>query len=247
MTIAYLPVQSAPDWLTQMTPERMLWEPFPLRDLLTRSLYYPSSSYDGDPIAYLGGNYLSFVYVDYGEERSELLAALEEPGFRGYRVLCHRPVLEAELTPAGWSSNITARKLPQYIRSRVKKPFCEWIILERNANFAEEHGPERFSLLFLCAEGVAAFDALYVSNQVVPGTVAIIQPGHAFGGNWTDFTDPNGPLAEVVLGNPAGRPDFLLYGGVGGPNWYTRPCWPQYAEGLGFLGNTSIGVWRWSA
>jgi hypothetical protein len=98
-----LSVQPAPDWLIQMTPERMARDPFPLHDLLSQSLYYPSSSFDGDPIAYLGGNNHSFVYADYGEERDGLLKALKEPGFLGYRILCHRPVLEAELTPMGWS------------------------------------------------------------------------------------------------------------------------------------------------
>ena len=75
MPIAYLPVQPAPDWLIQMTPERMARDSFPLHDLLSRSPYYPSSSFVGDPIAYLGGNHLSFVYVDYGEERDGLLNA----------------------------------------------------------------------------------------------------------------------------------------------------------------------------
>jgi len=244
MPIAYLAVQPTPDWLMQMTPERMVRSPFPLHDLLSGSLYYPSSSFDGDPIAYLGGNHHSFVYVDYGEERHGLLAALEEPGFLGYQVLCHRPVLEGELTPGGWSPVIPWGGIGRPPSSWVRPPFCEWVILERVAAFPNEHGPERFSLLFLSADGLATFQALYVGNRVAPGTVAIIQPGTGFGGNWTDFADPEGPLADAVLGNPAGRPDILLHAGAGGPHWYTRPCWPQYAERLGIPGTTSIGFWR---
>ena len=245
MPIGYLPVQPEPDWLVQMTPDRMCREPFPLRDLLSGSLYYPSSGFDGDPVAYLGGNYHSFVYVDYGKERSGLLSALAEPGFLGYQVLCHRPVVEEELIPRGWLPVIPQgefRRPPP--RSWFRRRFCEWAIFERHTDLPDEHGPRRFSLLFLCADGVAAFQALYVGNLVAPGTVAIIQPGTGFGGNWTDFADSEAPLAQAVLGNPAGRPDFLLHGGAGGPHWYTRPCWPQYADRLGILGNTSIGVWR---
>jgi hypothetical protein len=242
---SYLPGQFMPEWLAHMTPEKMLRDPFPLHDLLSGSLYYPSSSFDGDPVAYLGGNHFSFVYVDYGEERNDLLAALEEPGFLGYRVLCHRPILQTELTLRGWTPVVPQGRLRRPPQGWVRPPFCEWVIFERNADFCAEHGPERFSLLFLCADGLATFQALYVGNGVAPGTVAIIQPGHGmFGGNWTDFTDPDGPLAEAVFSNPAGWPDFLLHGGAGGPHWYTRPCWPQYGERLGFLGNTSIGVWR---
>lgn len=244
MPISYLPVQPEPDWLVQMTPEQMVRSPLPLHELLSGSLYYPSSGYDGDPVAYLGGNHHSFIYVDYGKDRSGLLAALEAPGFSGYRVLSHRPVLEIELTPSGWSPVIPNGSLHRPPAGWVRPPFCEWIILERDAEFSDEHGPKRFSLLFLCADGVATFQSLYVANCVVPGTVAIIQPGTGFGGNWTNFADPEKPLAETVMGNPAGRPDFLLYGGAGGAHWYTRPCWPQYADRLGILGNTSIGVWR---
>lgn len=244
MPISSLPLQPSPDWLVRMSPDRMRSEPFPLRELLDGSLYYPSSSFDGDPIAYLGGNHLSFVYVDYGRDRDELLDALESPGFLAYRVLCHRPVLESELTPRGWVPRLPVAIIPDHILGWIKRPFCEWVVLEREPGLTDAHGPHRFSLLQLCADGVAAFDALYVSNRVVPGTIAIIQPGHGFGGNWTNFEDPDQPLARSVLGNPAGRPNLLLYGGSGGRDRYTRPCWPQYGGCLGFLGNTSIGVWR---
>lgn len=246
MSISHLPVQPEPEWLTDITPDRMLQNSVPLCNLLSGSLYYPSSGFDGDPIAYLSGCQHSFVYVDYGADRNELLSALEDPGFLGYRVLCHRPVVKEELTTKDWPTVIHKERWRRPPKGWMRPFFCEWVILERDADFPENHGPSRFSLLFLCAEGVAAFQALYADNAVAPATVAIIQPGTGFGGNWTNFADPNAPLAETVLGNPAGRPDFLLYGGAGGQHFYTRPCWPQYADQLGILGTTSIRVWRWT-
>lgn len=244
MPQSFLPVNPQPDWLTSITPDRMLYHLLPLRDLLSGSLYYPSSGFDGDPIAYLCGNQHSFVYVDYGVDRDGLFAALERPGFLGYRVLCHRPVLSEELTTQNWPKIIPKERSRKPLKGWMRRFFCEWVIMERDGGYPDHHGPARFSLLFLCAEGVTAFQALYVDNEVAPSTVGIIQPGTGFGGNWTDFADPNAPLANIVLGNSAGWPDFLLHGGAGGPHWYTRPCWPQYTEKLGFLGNTSIGIWR---
>ena len=110
----------------------------------------------------------------------------------------------------------------------------------------ESHGPHRFSLLYLCAEGVAAFQALYVANQLAPAAIGIIQPGYGFGGNWTDFTDRDRIFAGIVLDNPAGHPKFLLHGGIGPREFYDQPCWPEYSEQRGFLdkaGGGSIGVW----
>jgi len=83
------------------------------------------------------------------------------------------------------------------------------------------HGPVRFSLLFICSDGVDTFQALYVANRVAPKVVTVIQPGHAFGHNWTDFTDSEKVFARVVLANPAGQPDKVLYGGIG--NDWTIP------------------------
>lgn len=129
----------------------------------------------------------------------------------------------------------------------MKTPFCSWSILERSNDFPPSHGPRRFSFLYLCADGVAAFQALYVANRALPAIVAIIQPGHGFGMNWTNFTDPEKIFAQSVLENPAGKPTILLYGGIGRRSFYEQPCWPEYTKRVCFLrkaGGGSIGVWQ---
>lgn len=57
------------------------------------------------------------------------------------------------------------------------KPFCHWFIMEREKDFDETHGPERFSLLYICGEGVATYLQLYNANNIVPIAIAVIQPG----------------------------------------------------------------------
>lgn len=222
---------------------------FPLDELLGGSLYYPSCGFDGDPVRFLGGNVLSFVYVDYGKTREELDGALRGGGFSGYEIIASRTVAQSDLTPSGWAPP-RLRPIdgdPARYRERAKPPFCAWNIFQRRERYASSHGPRRFSLLYLCADGVAAFQALYVANGVLPAAVAIIQPGHGFGGNWTNFADPRQIFARIVLENTTGVPPVLMYGGIGAPDFYMKPCWPNYSHRVCILtkaGGGTIGVWQ---
>jgi hypothetical protein len=236
-----------PDWLADIDQDNIKSRSLPLDELLQESLYYPASGFDGSPIRRLAGNVFSFVYVDYGMEREALMNALESPGFHGYKLLARRDVAQHELPPRPWR---LPPLLPQdgdpwKFRDYTKEPFCVWAVFERSGEMPDSHGPRRFSLLYLCADGVAAFQALYVANAMKPKIVAIIQPGHGFGRNWTDFTDPQQVLARTVLGNPAGRPQALLHGGSGGRDFYRESCWPDYPGLLRFIdkrGGRDIGV-----
>ena len=122
-----------------------------------------------------------------------------------------------------------------------KKPYCSWSIFQRGEDVPSIHGPPRFSLLYLCADGVAAFQALYYANSASPKAVAVIQPGTAFGGNWTDFENPSGIFADTVLGNPQGRPQILLNKGTG-YSFQEQCCWPSYTELICFLDISDRGI-----
>lgn len=102
--------------------------------------------------------------------------------------------------------------------------------LQKRKNFDEEDGPSYFSFLFIGGDGVATFQVLYHGNKCSPDVVTIIQPGTGFGGNWTNFQDPEMIFAQSVLQNSYGRPSYLLYGGWGTKKNYERVCWPQYSE-----------------
>lgn len=245
-----LPKIIVPRWLTDLSITAIMNEPFPLRKILHDSLYYPSSGFDGDPVKYLAGNILSFIYVDYGYSHDEFISASNNPGFRGYDLVASRSVTELELTPQGWHSVLPTRSDddPSLVLSRdwIKKPFCSWSVFQRCEAVPVSHGPSRFSLLYLCAEGVATFQTLYIANSAAPKAIAVIQPGHGFGGNWTDYTNPEHIFARSVLGNPHGQPEILLYGGHGRRNYYRSPCWPDYKTQVCFVNkasNGTIGVW----
>lgn len=223
-----------PAWLSALDVDSITRQPLPLRELLEGSLYYPSCGTDGGPVKYMGYRIQSFIYIDYGFDRASFLEALRQRPFFGYRILASRAVRESELQVQGWlepplseREMIRARDATRNLRGM---PFCEWLVFERLPEMTEQHGPQRFSMLYLCADGVAAFQALYVEKAIHPAAIAVIQPGYGFGGNWTNFTDPEGPLARVVRSNSAGLPTYLLYGGHGPRRYFTSLPWPQYSE-----------------
>jgi len=240
-----LPKKLPPAWLSNITQENIASFP-PINELLVDSLYYPSSAFDGDPVAYLSANIYSFIYVDYGFTVDDLEDNLNNEGFLGYHIIQTVDVTEAELVPNGWTPILPTAQdgEPNKFENWIKAPFAKWLVFQRNAGLDDHHGAERFSLLYLCAEAISAFQALYLSNHCSPLAVAVIQPGHGFGCNWTNFTDPNQIFARTVLGNPSGKPKYLLYGGYGDIEKYRESCWPQYTSNICFLGNTNIGVWQ---
>ena len=251
MPIAQLSRIAVPPWLTELSPTTMMNGEFPLRELLKDSLYYPCSGLDGDPVKHLAGNIVSFVYADYGNDRDTVLNDLTNKGFSGYEPLAIRSVTERELAPHGWlpvpPTDHDGR--PSSVSDWVQKPFCIWCVFQRQEGFAADYGPSRFSLLYICGDGVATFQAIYNTNAVAPRAVAVIQPGHGIlGGNWTDLTDPEKIFARSVRDNPAGLPEVLLYGGFGNCQYYQEPCWPAYQTNLYFykkyrLNGGCVGIW----
>jgi hypothetical protein len=178
-----LPVIQPPHWLESLDAASVRHSQLPLDEILRDSLYYPSCGFDGDPVRFLAGNVLSFIYVDYGMDRQQLEHALATRGFRGYEVIAKRDLDESELAPRGWkSTSIFDTHLDAHrYRQWMKPSFCQWRVFGRCAQMPASHGPKRFSLIYFCADGVAAFDALYVANHAAPAYVAVIQPGHGFG------------------------------------------------------------------
>ncbi len=57
--------------------------------------------------------------------------------------------------------------------------------------------------------------------------MAVIQPGTGFGLNWTDFTNPEAPLAKTVMMSDV-MPEYFFYGGHGDFD-YDDFAWPRYS------------------
>lgn len=211
--------QATPNWL--MRP-KLAHEPIPIVDLLRGSVFYPASAMDGRPVKYLGGYRHSFVYADCSVTQVSLRTYLDT--FKGYRLYYSRSVARGELSfksfqPVPLEAN-DGNPRSLHVRPDFS-PYSIWAVYERQSGFDEDHGPERFSLLFVGGEGAATFQSLYYSNQCSPSAIVLIKCD-AFTGNWTQFYNPKRILARSVMQNPHGIPDYLFCDH--GP----EPPWPWY-------------------
>lgn len=177
-------VRVPPEWLMKDEVS------FDLNNILENSLYYPCCGFDGDPIKYFAGNVHSFVYADYGVSKAAFEAEVSK-GLLGYHLKHHEDISEQQLAPKGMRIIVypdqEEMKSLEFHRSFMKEPFAQWVVYERDADLAEAHGPSRISLLFICGDGALTYQTLYLQNGIVPAIMAVIQPGHGFGGNYTNF------------------------------------------------------------
>jgi hypothetical protein len=238
-------------FLDNLTREKIENDVFPLKEILENSLYYPSSAFDGGVVKdcnTLGRSFKieNFIYCDYsvGEENFWV----EQDTFYGYHVFGSRNLTHSDLTPNGWIQVFPPGFSfhDYYLCRDYWKKFINWTVYERDPSQGENHGPKRFSVLYLGGEGVATYQALFWTNNFFPKALAIIQPGTNNGLNWTDFTNYNGPLAWVVKENPAGQPNIIYYGGHGEHNIILN--WPGFAQireiSPYYNFNGRVGVWE---
>jgi hypothetical protein len=243
------------NWLINLTKEEIETGKFPLNDILHNSLYYPSCGFDGGVVkdcntvaSDLG--IVSFIYCDYATGKDAFLEA--QNTFLGYHLLGCRDVTHSELIPNGWNPILPPGiDKKQYMQYKADwKPFIMWSVFERDKSRDKSHGPDRFSILYLGGEGVATYNALYWTNNISARAIAIIQPGTAFGMNWTNFCDENGALAWMINNNPAGKPEIFYYGGYGTNydnfNWsnYKRKRIIENYYGNYYGKSGEVGIWE---
>jgi hypothetical protein len=217
------------NWLDDLTPEDVQRQPIPFNQLLEDSVYYPASGYyDGRPVEILGKLSRSFVYVDYNIPLKDLKVEMERHGFKGYQIIASREITEREIAPRGWRPHV--QLLPGDGNPQKpfdnhwvhRHPYAYWTIWQRQDGYDDAHGPNRFSMLSLCADGVAAFDALYYTWKTKPLVMCFIGCD-GFSLNWTYFRVPGLIMHRLAMNNPAGKPEYIMMYGC------PDDCdWPEY-------------------
>ncbi len=189
-----------------------------MEEILRDSVYYPACYKDGRPIKFcntiwrdrMGVN--SFVYCDYLLSEGELLRQLGT--VRGYHTLAHRSLSRDEYVPENWELKLQSGSRENY-RDHFSlggyAPFAHWAVFERDSDKGEEHGPKRFSLLYVGGEGLATFQQLYCHHHISPRMICFIQCW-GFAGNWTNFTAANGDFALTLRRQPECIPDYFCVG-----------------------------------
>ncbi len=192
----------------------------------TRTVYYPGCGDDGQPVKLcaLSHSAHTFVYVDQGFDWETWYRRLSTPNnrFRGYEKIYDEEVSENQLRPNGWRPNIgqhEGRGSDLFSESFVS-PFARFVVLERQCS-DENHGPRRFSVLFIGGDGIASYDALYCQKDNTPPPYLVLIQDHGFGGNYDRFD--RGSLLELIARRTETFPKFLLVG-KGSEHWsgYSR-------------------------
>jgi hypothetical protein len=195
----------------------------PLDAMLTGCLFYPSSGVDLRPIRIYGIQ--SAVYADYGWTQQDVEKTIFDDGFRGFDLLGHVWLNIDDLIPEPHKPDFFEQEQDKHLERRLadpgrlenqlerfgKAPFVSWYVFEKSRPDQRSGKKRRVSLLYCCAEGIAAFQQLFVKRNLAPEYIAIIRPGTGFGGNWTDFRDEQGLLAKSVqkVANES-APRFLI-------------------------------------
>ena len=181
--------EAMPDWLQRFQPGDSL----PRQQFLaSRIVFYPGSGTDGHPVKVFGSTHSAhcFVYADYGLGRAAVEAELEHPThrFRGYRTLHRFDLNERDLSPRGWTPHVDRTEVQQdHNRFTTTPPFGFLEVLQREQNLDDDHGAERLAILFLGADGIATYDALFCQEDSVSPPFALVLQDHGFGGNYDCF------------------------------------------------------------
>ncbi len=238
------------DYLKQQREEVPSWlkgfksgDSFSRNDFFSsRVVYYPGSGEDGHPVKLFATAHFAhcFVYVDYGLSQARLESALEDPlnKFLGYKTISRIQISENNLVPAGWVPHVEMHEVNRF-RNRLgrvaESPFCFLEILEREEGRDEDHGPARLAILFLGADGIASYDALFCQNTSEGPPFLLVLQDHGFSGNYSPFG--KGGLLEKIAKRSQTFPSWLLVGNN------TKP-WDGFGEVQGAEGDQVDGQGR---
>ena len=238
--------EDVPEWLKAYQPGTSR----PFADFLkSRIVYYPGSGIDGDPVEVFGASHSAhcFIYADCWLSKDELTKELHAHGFRGYNILDEVSFSEREVMSAiSWrkhflsEEDLRARGTAERRGVNPPEPYALLVILERKASFDDEHGPERLAILFLGADGIASYEAVFANGNASQLFGFLLQD-HGFGGNYDRFG--RGGLLEKIMNASKVYPHFILTSHDSLYDGYARVEWtiPAGSRGRSLFFNVDMG------
>ena len=189
----------------------------------SRVVYYPGSGTDGHPVKVFGSTHSAhcFVYADYMVSQARLEETLDSVHrFRGYHTVSRLQLREADLVPSGWTRHLEFGD-PQdrygFSNAIAAAPFGFLEVLERDSAYDESHGARRLAILFLGADGIATYDALFCQRTTPTSPYAVLLQDHGFGGNYEHFGRHG--LLETIAQRTSVFPRWLLTARHGTQAW----------------------------
>lgn len=264
--IKEIPAMRTPEWLKEFVakPDKDA-SPFPLREILNDSLYYPACQLDWRPVDWMLGNVFSFVYADYDVSRSKIQDELLDSQKENYELIFQRDVKKNELVPANWKLKLkapmedierlnnreaswfwgasdsecfpTTDETDQMHTWNHNAPFANWSIWKDHSHSSSTE-PRIFSFLFLRSEAISTYEALYSRTKIQPRIFTIIRPGDGLGWGWSPIRSDDSLFKKVIKSN---FPKYLLCEDS------DNACWTEYKNLLTVIDDTErdqqLGLW----
>ena len=203
--------EACPDWLRERVFE------FDRTNFFSsKTVYYPGSGEDGQPVKLCALSHAAhkFIYVDYRVSEDTIRDRLRwvgGDGFRGYSIEHKQKVSEHELRPGGWQAHAKKSELPgQFYRFASVVPYALFVVLKRDNEIDDSHGPEYLAILFIGGDGYATYDALYCQKDGTPPPFLIVIEDCQFGGGLDRFGADG--LLEKIARRCGVLPKCLLVG-----------------------------------
>lgn len=188
---------ATPIWLANLSPTDIEMGPNPwMNHLVEDALVYPGSGLDGSPVRQCNGALHSFIYLDYGTPKTEVLTELNKQRKTGTGFAHHHLIGLVEFDPTTLITKADRNFIPRSSKgSSAKAPFAIWAVFESNGP-----GPaERFSFLFLGMEAIQTLAALFPTSA----PRGLVVQEHGFSGNcWPNFSEPILRMSEMWHGYP---------------------------------------------
>lgn len=211
------------DYLNQDKEELPVW----LRDygkdtildmkevLKSRVCYYPGAGFDGKPIWLFNkaNSVHLFIYVDYLMKENETSDALDAPNaFTGYHLIGTIKLSKDLLLPNGFKEHITSEEKNKAINGykefgiNPSRGYAYMKIFERNPEFDEKHGAFRFAIIYLGADAITTYDALFGNKNA--NLYSMFLQDYGFGCQYEHFGE--GTLLERIAERTNSFPKYII-------------------------------------
>jgi len=198
------------NWLNSFDPAAAVNISELIDKFLTEAVvYYPGSGKDGSAVKFFNEANAAncFLYVDYMMTQEALERDLKHEGFKGYVSIARLNVTERDIGVVKWTQHLTPGEVNYKFQPVQSYAFLE--ILEKQD--VQVPGAPRLAILFLSADGHAAYDALFCQEDGGRGPpFCVVAQDHSFGGNWSEFGA--GGALETIANRAGSFPKFLLAG-----------------------------------
>lgn len=203
--------EAMPDWLkNHRKGDRVDFSAL----LASRIIYYPGSALEGSPIHVFNAAHAAHIYfyIDYGFTKDEIGRLMSERIPAGYHIYDEPEVTERDLLPHAPQYHLTAKELEDvrelYKAAQVptQNSFGFLKIYERDKSLGDEHGAERFAVLFLGGDAIAIYDAIFGNTNASP--FACIIGSYGFDGSYEGFC--GGSLLETIAKRIHRLPKYIV-------------------------------------